>query len=86
MSIRFRWPRFSWDGWRLDPVLLRRPGSLRRLRTVLAEVFEELAFSLGQECLTLTQRLSFGVFKPGEIADAEPAVPGWRVSVDEVGC
>jgi Uma2 family endonuclease len=24
------------------------------------------------------------VFRPGDIADAEPAVPGWRLKVDEL--
>ena len=24
------------------------------------------------------------VFGPGEVADAEPAVPGWRMAVDEI--
>ena len=24
------------------------------------------------------------VYRPGDLAEAEPAVPGWRISVDEV--
>jgi len=33
---------------------------------------------------TLSHRLVGRVFRRGEVADAEPAVPGWRMPVDEL--
>ena len=35
-------------------------------------------------CYRAADPLTPGVFRRGEVADAEPAVPGWRVAVDTV--
>jgi Uma2 family endonuclease len=35
-------------------------------------------------CYRITDQANPVIFQRGEVADAEPAVPGWRISVDEV--